>query len=109
MWRALALPEHVDVRHHRGDRRIVGEPRDVVRDLADGLVQLANDLGVGCALARRLRRRRPEPVEEAPDAGYRLVAEVTALLVRTKEHEVRAEGARAPLFVVLIGVDDVAF
>ena len=61
--------------------------------------------GAACASPpRRARRRRrasvaptPEPVEEAPHAGDALVAEVAALLERPQEHQVRAEGVRAPL------------
>src|SRR6266480_7923016 len=108
MWRALSFAQNVHVLHHRRDRGVVAETRDILANLPDGLMQLPHHGAFRLAIDRHALHRCEEAVEESTRARNALIAEVTTLLVGTEEHEVGAEGIGAPVLDVLVGIHDVA-
>ena len=91
MRSTLTFADDVDVFHHRGNRGVVAQTRDVLADFADRLVELAHHQLIGCAIARHRLHRRKEAIQKAAGAGDARIPEVAALLVRSEEHQVRAE------------------
>ena len=87
----LAATHRVHVLHHRRDRGVIGQRGDVSGHLLDRLMELPHHRVVGRSAGGRLDDRRPQPIQERPDTGDALVAEITTFLVRPEEHQVRAE------------------
>ena len=106
--RALAGAHRVDVFHHRRDRRVVAQCRQVVADLPDGRVQLAQHRGVRRTVGRAFVHRAPDAIQEAAHAGDAAVAVIAAFLVGAEEHEVRAKAVGAPAVDEVVRVHHVA-
>src|SRR5205823_3249921 len=104
----LAFAHDVDILHHRRDRGVVAETRNVLADFTNRLVQLAHHAVIRRAFARHRLHRCEETVKETSRAGDARIPEIAALLVRTEEHEIGAKSIGAPGLDVFVGIDDVA-
>jgi len=104
---AATRADDVQALHHRGDRGVVTEFRDLLRDLTNRLMHLPLDALVGRAILGT-NRGVEEAVQEAAGTLDPLVLVVATLLERPEKHEVRSEGVGAVLFDDRIGHDHVA-
>ena len=109
--RAPAGAQRVQVVHRGGDRRVVAQRLEVLRDLFDPGVQRPLHAGIVESRAPRLGRGRhavPHLLQEALRSGQTAVAEIPAPLEGAEEHQVHAERVRAEPRDVFVRQDHVA-
>ena len=108
-----AVPQRIDVLHHRRDSGVVGERLRVVRDTLNRAVHHAHEIrGFGLGgrglVPHHLPHQVPHLVQEPPNARDARIPEIATLLVGAEEHQVHAEGVGSPAVDVGIRVHDVA-
>ena len=104
-----ALGVHVvDKAHHGGDGRVELHALDILRDLPDAGMQARVQLRARNPLPLHQLGHAPYAVEEAAAALRSLLVPGNGLVERAHEHDVHAEGIRAELIDIIVGVYDVA-